>query len=483
MKRSKGSREAHRSNEYRKDVQRKLRFSVNRWDIEKEELYYHTAKAMKKLENSSNMPVPEDNSVDYRILNFTTVFGEISQFVKCKKCDSDVQFYTEDIQGLSFKIMISCKQCEPTLIPSCAKIGLAYEINRRFAFAMRCLGQGANAEKKFCGLMDLPPPVTQKAHDKIRNNIYEASKTVARLLMKQAVKEEQQRTSLEEEVDGEITDLGVPGDGTWQKRGYTSAFGVCSLIGVHSNKVLDVNIKSAYCKTCEVWSKHDGTEEYNEWKNEHEKVCPVNHEGSSGKMKVDAITEMFHRSEKRYGVRYVNYIGDGDSKTFKGVIESKPYSEKVTINKKECIGHIQKRMGARLRKCKKDNKGIGGRNKLSAKMIDKLTVYYGLAIRRNFDSVKKMREAIWATFYHYSSTTGNPHHLCPEGSESWCEWHQAKAKDRWTDTSKVFTPYLQKYWMRFVLFMLTFLMKRCCNVVSAGIPKTATKVLIIYYGE
>lgn len=68
MKRSKGSREAHRSNEYRKDVQRKRRFSVNRWDIEKEELYYHTAKATKKLENSSNMPVPEDNSVDYRIL-------------------------------------------------------------------------------------------------------------------------------------------------------------------------------------------------------------------------------------------------------------------------------------------------------------------------------------------------------------------------------------------------------------------------------
>lgn len=110
--------------------------------------------------------------------------------------------------------MISCKQCEPTLIPSCAKIGLAYEINRRFVFAMRCLDQGANAEKKFCGLMDLPPPVTQKAHDKIRNNIYEASKTVARLLMKQAVKEEQQRTSREEEVDGKITDLGVSGDGT-----------------------------------------------------------------------------------------------------------------------------------------------------------------------------------------------------------------------------------------------------------------------------
>lgn len=71
------------------------------------------------------------------------------------------------------------------------------------------------------------------------------------------------------------------------------------------------------------------------------------------------------------------------------------------------------------KKFNKDNKGIGSRNKLTAKMIDKLTVYYGLAIRRNFDSVKKMRETILATFYHYSSTTGKPqHHLCPEGSKS-----------------------------------------------------------------
>ncbi|EFN65264.1 hypothetical protein EAG_12349 [Camponotus floridanus] len=72
-------------------------------------------------------------------------------------------------------------------------------------------GKGSNTEKKFCGLKDLSSPVTQKAHDKIRNNIYEASKTVARLLMKQAV-QEQQRTSLEEEIEN--YDLGVSGDDT-----------------------------------------------------------------------------------------------------------------------------------------------------------------------------------------------------------------------------------------------------------------------------
>lgn len=61
-------------------------------------------------------------------------------------------------------------------------------------------------------------------------------------------------------------------------------------------------------------------------------------------------------------------------------------------------------------------------------MIDKLTVYYGLASRRNHDSVEKVKNVIWATFYHYSSTDENPQHeKCPSGEDSWCEWQNAAA--------------------------------------------------------
>ena len=59
-------------------------------------------------------------------------------------------------------------------------------------------------------------------------------------------------------------------------------------------------------------------------------------------------------------------------------------------------------MGKRLRDLVKSNvvdtetkkgkkikrKTLSGKGKLTASMIDKLTVYYGLAIRRNHDSVK-----------------------------------------------------------------------------------------------
>ncbi|XP_039302928.1 uncharacterized protein LOC120357167 [Solenopsis invicta] len=427
MNRRKSSRKSQQENMFRKDFTRKRKMPPNKWQAESETAT--TKSSAKKLQRLSDVLVPEDDNLNYRILDFNSVFAEISQHVKCKQCGGNVKFQTESTRGLGFKILVWCEDCQPTRILSCPKIGSAYGINRRFAFTMRCLGHGSTGERKFCGLMDLPPPVAQNTHDKIQKNICTASKAIAEVSMRNAVEEEQLRMSLEEEKEN-VTELAVSGDGTWQKRGFSSLFGVCSLIGVHSKKIIDVNVKSSYCKQCEVWAKKKGTEEYDEWKKEHGDNCHLNHQGSAGKMEVDAVVEMFKKSEEQYNVRYINYIGDGDSKTYKGIVESKPYGENVQIRKKECIGHVQKRMGTRLRQTKKNHKGIGGKNKLTAKMIDKLALYYGLAIRRNFDSVKKMRDAIWATFYHYSSSTKNPQHqLCPEGSDSWCEWQKSKANN------------------------------------------------------
>lgn len=88
---------------------------------------------------------------------------------------------------------------------------------------------------------------------------------------------------------------------------------------------------------------------------------------------------------------------------------------------KKCVGHVQKRMGARLRKAKKDNSGIGGKGagKLTDKVINEFSLYYGLAIRRHPDCVESMKNEIWATYYHKSSSDKNPQHQnCPAGSSS-----------------------------------------------------------------
>ncbi|XP_039304169.1 uncharacterized protein LOC120357546 [Solenopsis invicta] len=59
--------------------------------------------------------------------------------------------------------------------------------------------------------------------------------------------------------------------------------------------------------------------------------------------------------------------------------------------------------------------------------MEEMSVYYGLAIQRHADSIEDMRKAVWATFYHMTSTDENPQHsYCPKGPKSWCKWQQLK---------------------------------------------------------
>ncbi|GFU74630.1 uncharacterized protein TNCV_4629011, partial [Trichonephila clavipes] len=67
---------------------------------------------------------------------------------------------------------------------------------------------------------------------------------------------------------------------------------------------------------------------------------------------------IFERSEDHRMLRYTDYYGDGDSKAFDAV---KDIYGKDSVTKLECIGHIQKRVGTRLRKLKSRNKGLGGK--------------------------------------------------------------------------------------------------------------------------
>jgi len=80
-------------------------------------------------------------------------------------------------------------------------------------------------------------------------------------------------------------------------------------------------------------------------------------------MEVDAAIVMFQRSETLHSVKYVSYIGDGDSKTFKGITEAEPY-ENTTVTKKECVDHVQKRMNTSLRNLKKKYKRLGREKKI-----------------------------------------------------------------------------------------------------------------------
>ena len=191
------------------------------------------------------------------------------------------------------------------------------------------------------------------------------------------------------------------------------------------------------CKGCKTMEKMDkDSDEYKTWLVEHTPVCDKTYTGSAPAMEPNGVIEIFRRSETKHRLRYTDYIGDGDTKSFKMVSESKPYCDDVEIVKKECVGHVQKRMGKALRELKKktgraklqDGKTIGGRGRLTDKEIDQLQIYYGLAIRRNKGNLQQMKREVTAILEHRCSMDENPNHnFCPEGEESWCKFQRDRA--------------------------------------------------------
>ena len=117
-----------------------------------------------------------------------------------------------------------------------------------------------------------------------------------------------------------------------------------------NGKCIAYDCMTKTCKSCQFWDKKKGTEEYDNFITTHK--CPISHAGSAGAMEAEWVVRCFEKSVESRKLRYVTYIGGGDSKAY-SVVKANPYPG-VPVNKGERIGHIQKRVGSRLRRLKKE---------------------------------------------------------------------------------------------------------------------------------
>ena len=215
---------------------------------------------------------------------------------------------------------------------------------------MRCIGQGLASMKIFCGVMNMHPPVEQPTYNLINDAIALATNEIAQESMSDAAISEVKLTN--------STDITVSCDGTWLTRGHKSQYGVCTVVGNKSGKVLDTKVLSTNCKSCQTWKGKEGSIAYAEWKEGHLAKCGINHNGNAGSMEAAGMVDIFSRSLEKHKVRYVNYVGDGDTRSYKAVSNSEPYGPDMPITKLECVGHVQKRMGYQLKKKKQELKGV-----------------------------------------------------------------------------------------------------------------------------
>ncbi|GBO41270.1 hypothetical protein AVEN_49318-1 [Araneus ventricosus] len=147
-----------------------------------------------------------------------------------------------------------------------------------------------------------------------------------------------------------------------------------------------------------------------------------NHKSSSSNMESVGAYRIFKRSESSHQLLYTDYYGDGYSKTYETV---KNIYNDTTINKFDCIGHIHKRSGTRLRKLKNRTPSVRGKGKLTDKFIDKLQNYYGIAIRSNAGNLENMQTAVISAFYYCCSSSRKlMYEQCLEDKENWCRYQR-----------------------------------------------------------
>lgn len=374
-----------------------------------------------------------------RLLDISTLSEVIANQTTCANCGTRSLRVTENFvtrRGLVTDLSVVCHGCHNSTKLSDPYSAEATKLNRSSVFAMRFAGGGLHSLERFCGLMSLPPPVTDNSYREHQAAITAAAMKEAMDTCKQAANDLHQ---LAGKPCDENVDITVTCDGTWSTRGFTSQFGVVIVMSFETGRVLDFEVLSKYCHQCKLHSNDDkSSAAYIKWLKDHESHCSRNFQGSSPSMESEGALVLWRRSEN-LKLRYTTLISDGDAKTHAHLNEEDPYNG-VPIEKQDCVGHVQKRMGSRLRKKKKEGYyskekkkviGLGGKGRLTEAVMDSLQNYYGNAIRKNVGDIGKMKDAVWAIYYHSISTDQEPKHQhCPIGKDSWCKYNRAVAEGK-----------------------------------------------------
>lgn len=345
--------------------------------------------------------------------------------------------------GLKSTLMISCEACGENLqmetSQNIAARGKSYEVNRRAVYHSIESGGGYEGLASFCAVMNMPCISTNTYYKQVEV-ILEVLEDEAGVEVKQAGQRLREVILKEnDEVSStDVLDIAVTFDGTWSKRGFTSLTGAFFVISLDTGEVLDYHVISKTCQKCSRKKSQcqDDVDAFEEWKIEHvtSGECDINFTGSSLAMEVEGASVLWNRSVEKHNMRYKWVICDGDSKSHSAVKDV--YGEECTVEKLDCVGHVQKRMGKHLLKLNVSEVAkLGGRGRLTEEKIKQLQRYYGLAIRQNTvksanpsqqeidTSVYTMKKNIIAVHHSVKlKDASKQHRFCPRGEQlSWCK--------------------------------------------------------------
>ena len=176
--------------------------------------------------------------------------------------------------------------------------------------------------------------------------------------MKAAGEEEKNMAIANNNFHQNVPAITVIVDGGWSKRTNKHNYNAKS-----TGKILFMGIRNKFCSIC---TRANNT---NSPIPDHQ--CFKNWNDSSSEMEIDIILEDFQTCEQQHGVRYISFIGDGDSSVYSTLISSIPWGYAIT--KIECANHCVKCYRTALEKLVQDKPSYKGRGKLTETMKKRLT--------------------------------------------------------------------------------------------------------------
>ncbi|KAK5644983.1 hypothetical protein RI129_006283 [Pyrocoelia pectoralis] len=337
------------------------------------------------------------------------------QYNHCLTCTFGkiiVQHEIRTSQGLVSTVALRCTMCnkmfhisteEPRQYGSLINLGAVWGTLATGSTYSHC--------NEFLSCLDIPM-IPEKFFSRIELELGNEWKSSLWRSMKEAGAEEKEHALRL----GDVCEDGTPWitvyiDGSWSKRSYGNNYnalsGMIGIIGRHTGKVLFIAVRNKYCCIC---ARADNSESMHK---EKAHTCYKNWNGSAPAMEADMAVEGFNLSEEMHGVRYRQFIGDGDSSVFAKLRQNVKYGQ--TINKIECSNHALKNYGKHLYKIKKDtNIKFEGRKLLTLIKINQLQKRAKCSIyehSKNEQNVALLRQDLKNGLHHVYGD----HSVCREG--------------------------------------------------------------------
>ena len=321
---------------------------------------------------------PHDGLQGCRIINIQQLQQYITTLSShAVQCSSDIVLVGERRDGLASIVSSRCSKCGYNIqLETSTKVRgpkgyQRWECNLAAVWGQMSTGGGHSKLQETMGTLGIPV-MSKNSFTSTERDVGRWWKDQLEQSMLEAGKEEKRLAEERGDYHEGVPAIIVIVDGGWSKRShrhsYNAKSGVAIVIGQETRKLLHIGIRNKYCTAC---TQGIGQENH---------VCFKNWGESSSQMEPDIILEGFQQAERVHGVRYLRFVGDGDSSVYSALLQG------VTgwgrhIKKLECANHACKCYRSALEKIVVENPSFKGRGGLTQRMRQRLTSAARCAIK------------------------------------------------------------------------------------------------------